>query len=159
MLKVVMDLLLLSLIIIVFGTIPLHFKSQQLLIFGLIAFGFLVSQITGQELVTQAADQTVIEHNLSSSLLLLVFSLLPPLVAVWTTKGKTKSYTRRILAVGLTPAIIVTAWSTIILNLPLEVAADLTSGPIHGYILIVRPYLLWSATVLALLELHLSRAK
>ena len=49
-----MDFLLLSIIVILFVLLPLHFRSQMLIILGLLSLGWLISQTTAQEFLSQA---------------------------------------------------------------------------------------------------------
>ena len=154
-----MDFLLLSLIIIVLVILPLHLRSQLVLVLGLLSLGWLISQTTSREFLSQADSQTVIDHGLPISLTLLAFSLLPPLIAIWTTRGKARSLSRRLLAWAFAPAIVVVAWSLVTTNLPGDTAVSLQAGSVHTYILRFGAYSLWCAVIVALVELYLTRAK
>ena len=154
-----MDFLLLGLIIILFVIFPLHLRSQMVLVLGLLALGWLISQTTGQEFLTQTSSQPFINHRLPISLTLLAFSLLPPLIAVWTTKGKARRYNRRLLAWMLAPAVVVVVWSVVVVNLPDGTTDSLQSGFVHAQILKFGAYTLWLAAITAVVELYIARSK
>lgn len=155
-----MDIVIAVILLALFVAWPLKSKSNMLLVLGMLCFGWVLQQTTSQDVLLIARSTAVgIDRSTVETASLLTVALLPGLLTAYITKKKAGKTQIRMIGAGLAPAIFLVAWRLVSLSLAGDTRKAVLESPVQEALSIYENYILWSACILILLYLFMSRYK
>ena len=151
-----MDILTAVFLLAVFIALPLYLRSNMLLVLGALAFGWVLNDITGNEVM-------LISRSLAPGIgdaeryALLLFSFLPAIGAVFLTKNGYKKPLMRLLAIGLAPSIFIIGWLVAKASFSFRTSQQLSESVINEQVIANQEYALWAGVFIVLLLLLVTK--
>ncbi|MEM6997944.1 MAG: hypothetical protein AAF413_03475 [Patescibacteria group bacterium] len=139
---------------------PLYRKSNMLLILGMLCFGWVLQQTTSQEVLLITRSSGVgLSRSMLDTISLLSVALIPAVTTVYLTRNRIKKSTLRAIGLGLSPAIFVITWRLVTLSVDTELRQSIYDSAVQEQVSLYEGYALWSACILVILHLFLSKSK
>ena len=137
--------------------LPLIKRIDLLVVLGALAFGWVLNDITGNELML-VSRSFVPGVDDSERFVLLVASFLPVAAAIIFAKRASVGGLQMVLSLGLTPAIFVTAWNLVRVSLPYDSSRQLVEGSVGSAVYKNQEYAIWAGVVLMIMLLYFGRS-
>jgi len=153
-----MDYVFFSGLALVFGLLPLYFRSNSITVLGMLAYGWVINDMAGAKLLREGASLMPGMGDMHRALLMLVV-FGPAILAILLTKGKVKAPPKLVLSIGIAPAAVVIGWRLLLATLPLDQARSLASGELNREVIRNQEYALWLAVFMLAMLLFMGKKK
>ena len=139
--------------------IPLLLRVNMAMLLGALAFGWVLNDVTGNDLLLLARSTLPVSRSLAETIGLSVLSFLPAVFVVLMTRGKEKNTLKMLLSLGFMPAIFVISWLLSRVSFSYDTASALRDSNVNDLVVTNQEYALWTAAIFFIAYLYSDKPK